>query len=138
MTDMRTAKYIICILGLMKRSYIEVGYHAGGQEDPLRLFASLLREKYGGTEEVEEYNIQLLDNLTKKSQIPKSSIIWNQDKITKIYGFKVDDNGKIEYDIVGSHSPDRRAKTYVTNTPDIDMSAVRNAIFRSKQAARCN
>ncbi len=126
--------------GQMKRSYIEVGYRdvqsADRPDDPLRQFASSLRDKHGGDEEVEEYNFRLLENLVERDQIPKSSIIWHQDKITKIYGFKVDNGGKIAYDIEGSHSPDRRkAKTYVANTPSIDMLAVRNAILRSKQAS---
>ncbi len=135
MTGILTIKYILCILEQMKRSYIEVGYRAGNNGDPLRLFASMLREKYGGDEEVEESNQRLLESLVQRGQIPKSSIIWHQDKITKIYGFKVDEGGKIEYDITGSNSPDRRTKTYITNTPKVDMSAVRNAILRSKQAS---
>lgn len=118
----------------MKRSYIEVGYRAGDSEDPLKLFAAMLKEKYGGTEETEEYNRRLLESLLEKGQIAKSSIIWHQDKITKIYGFKVDSNGKIEYDILGNHSPEKKKKTYVTNTNNVDMCAVRNAILRSKQA----
>ena len=116
----------------MKRSYIEVEYRSC-DEDPIRQFASLLRDKHGGTEETEEYNRRLLDNLVKRGHIPKSSIIWHQDQITKIYGFKVDDTGRVTYDLTGSHSPDRKAKTYVTNAPNIDMSAVRNAVLRSKQ-----
>jgi hypothetical protein len=94
----------------------------------------MLREKYGGTEETEEYNRRLLESLTQKGQIAKSSIIWQQDKITKIYGFKVDSSGKIEYDIYGSHSPEKK-KTYITNTNKVDMHAVRNAILMSKQAS---
>ncbi len=119
----------------MKRSYIEVGYKAVENDDPVRLFSSMLRERYGGDKGVEDCNRVLLENLIHKGQIPKSSIIWHQDKITKIYGFKVGIDGKIEYDISGSNSPDRRAKTYINNTPKIDMSAVRNAILRSKQTA---
>ena len=132
MTAERSLHRAICSVGQMKRSYIEVEYRSG-DGDPIREFASLLREKHGASEETEEYNRRLLENLVQKGQIPKSSIIWYQDKITKIYGFKVDDTGKILYDLTGSHSPDRRAKAYVTNAPNIDMSAVRNAILRSKQ-----
>jgi hypothetical protein len=119
----------------MKRSCIEVGYCADDGSDPLKLFAYMLREKYGGNKEVEESNKALLEILIQRGQIPRSSIIWQQDKITKIYGFKVDNSGKIEYDITGSHSPDRRNKTYVANTSKIDMSAARNAILQSKQAS---
>lgn len=132
MTAKRSLHRAICSVGQMKRSYIEVEYRSG-DGDPIREFASLLREKHGASEETEEYNRRLLENLVQKGQIPKSSIIWYQDKITKIYGFKVDDTGKILYDLTGSHSPDRRTKAYVTNAPNIDMSAVRNAILRSKQ-----
>ena len=127
-----TSNLRLDVVDQMKRSYIEVEYRPGG-EDPIRQFASLLSDKYGANEETEDYNRRLLENLVQKGQIPKSSIIWYQDKITKIYGFKVDDTGKIRYDLTGSHSPDRRAKAYVTNAPNIDMSAVRDAILRSKQ-----
>lgn len=118
----------------MKRSCIDVGYCAEESEDPVKLFASMLREKYGGTEETEEYNRRLLENLVQKGQIAKSSIIWHQDRITKIYDFKVNDSGKIEYDIFGSHSKKKtKAKTYVNWANKVDISAVRNAILRSKQ-----
>jgi len=116
----------------MTRSYIEVGYREGS-EDPLQQFVSLLREKHGSSMEIEEYNLKLLSNLTKIDKIPKPSIIWHRDRIIKIYGFKVDNNGKIEYDLAGN-SPDRKAKQYVSNSPHINMSDVRNAILRSKQA----
>lgn len=120
----------------MKRSCIEVSYSADDGGDPLSLFARVLRERCGSDQDVEKSNRTLLENLIQRGQIPKSSIIWQQDKIAKIYGFKVDSNGKIEYDLIGSHSPDRKKdKTYVTNNSKVDMSAVRNAILRSKQAA---
>jgi hypothetical protein len=118
----------------MKRSYIEVGFKEGDNDDPLKLFASLLKSKYGGTEETEEHNRKLLESLIQKGHIAKSNIIWHRDKITKIYGFKVDSSGKIEYDISGSHSPEKK-KTYVTSTNKVDMSAVKNAIYRSRHAA---
>ena len=104
--------------------------------DPVRDFALLLGERHGSKEDVNLYNIQLLEKLIEGNHIPKSSIIWQQGKIKKIYGFKVDDKGKIEYDLAGSgNSPDRRAKKYITSIPPVDMFAVRNAIIKSKQAA---
>ena len=136
MTCFLIIKYTKCILEQMKRSCIEVGYCADDSSDPLKLFAYLLKEKYGSNKEVEESNKKLLEILIQRGHIPRSSIIWQQDKITKIYGFKVDNSGKIEYDITGSHSPDkRRNKTYVANTSKIDMSAAKNAILQSKHAS---
>jgi len=118
----------------MKRSYIEVEYRSG-DEDPIRQFASLLRDKHDASEETEEYNRNLLNSLVQRGQIPKSSIIWYKDKITKIYGFKVDDTGKISYDLEGCNSPDRRSRTYFTSSSDIDMSAEKNAILQPKQTS---
>lgn len=137
MTYIIIIKYTKCILEQMKRSCIEVGYcdNSDDSSDPLKLFAYMLKEKYGGNKEVEESNKKLLEILIQKRHIPRSSIIWQQDKITKIYGFKVDNSGKIEYDITGSHSPDKRNKTYVANTLKIDMSAAKNAILQSKHAS---
>lgn len=127
----------------MARSCIEVKSPGHGPEsplclpiDPVRNFALLLGERHGSKEDVNLYNIQLLEKLIEGNNIPKSSIIWQQGKIKKIYGFKVDDKGKIEYDLAGSsNSPDRRAKKYITSIPPVDMFAVRNAIIKSKQAA---
>lgn len=129
-------------MGFQKRSYIEVGSEAYPEsssylkEDPLQLFAFMLRQKYGGTDESERFNVRLLEGLIKKGKIPKSSIIWHDDIISRIYGFKVDQDGNIEYDISSlNNSPSRSPKRYVTSAPQIDMSALKNAIIRSKQVA---
>lgn len=117
----------------MARSCIEV--HPGDtvhNSDPLTQFVSLLEDKHNSSKEITEYNLKLLNNLVQKRKIQKSSIIWHHDTIAKIYGFRVDDNGKIEYD-VGSYSPERKTKQYVSSSSKINMSAVRNAIIRSKQ-----
>lgn len=124
----------------MKRSYIEVPTTSEAEVrvlniegDPLTRFVSLLKDKYNSSKQTTEYNFTLLNNLIEKRKIQKASIIWNQDNITKIYGFIVDDNGKIGYDIVGNNSPEKKTKQYVSSSPSINMSAVKNAILRSKQ-----
>lgn len=103
--------------------------------DPVREFALLLGERHGSSEDVDDYNIQLLENLIQNNQISKSSIIWQQGKIKKIYGFRAGNRGKIEFDLTEGNSPDRKAKKYITSTPPINMCAVKNAIIKSKQAA---
>ena len=125
-----------------KRSFIEVGPPPENLYskncDPLQLFASMLKDKYGGTENTENTNYKLLKDLIKRGKVSKSSIIWHNDTISRIYGFKIDHNGEIEYDISGNQSPEKpkpKSKLYVTNAPPIDMSALRNAIIRSKQIA---
>lgn len=126
---------------MSKRSYIDVGVYSGttGEEDPLELFAYMVREKYGkGTEKVQQSNKKLLANLISKGQIPKSNIVWNphNDSISRIYGFKVDNQGYIQYDIAGSNSPNRKEKVDTTTERSyIDISALRNAIVRSKEIA---
>lgn len=124
----------------MTRSYIEVPTTSEAEvrlldieEDPLIRFVSLLKQKHNSSKQTTEYNLTLLNNLIKKRKIQKASIIWNKENITKIYGFIVDDNGKIGYDIVGNNSPERKTKQYVSSSPSINMSAVKNAIIRSKQ-----
>ncbi len=127
----------------MKRSYIEVPTTSAAlpgevrildiEEDPLTRFVSLLKEKHNSSKQTTEYNLTLLNNLIEKRKIQKSSIIWHHDNITKIYGFRVDDNGKIGYDIVGNNSPEKKTKQYVSSSPSINMEAVKNAILRSKQ-----
>lgn len=122
----------------MTRSYIEVPTTSEAEvrlieEDPLTRFVSLLKEKHNSSKQTTEYNLTLLHNLIKKRKIQKASIIWNQENIAKIYGFRVDDNGKIGYDIVGNNSPEKKTKQYVLSSPSINMSAVKKAILRSKQ-----
>lgn len=119
-----------------KRPYIEVDTGGGGvAKDPIGLFSHMLRLKHGGTEEVEESNKKLLEGLIQRGQIPKSSIVWHDERVSRIYGFSVDDRGKIEYSSPSRGSPKRVAKTYVADVPDVDMSVLRNAIIRSKQMA---
>ena len=127
---------------MSKRSYIDVGVYPGtiGEEDPLELFAYMVREKYRkGTEKAQKSNKKLLESLISKGQIPKSNIIWNphNDSISRIYGFKVDSEGYIQYDIAGSNSPNRtsRKERVDTDRSYIDISALRNAIVRSKEIA---
>ena len=120
-----------------KRSFIDVGpppdYNASRNCDPLELFACMLRNKYGGTDDTEQSNFKLLEDLITKRKIAKSSIIWHNDTISRIYGFRVNNKGGIEYDPSGKSS--QKAKLYVTNAPPIDMSSIRNAILKSKQIA---
>lgn len=64
----------------------------------------MLRLKHDATEDVEEYNRELLETLMRKGQIPKSNIVWRGEKVAKIYGFKINkENGKIEYDTPSAH-----------------------------------
>jgi len=128
---------------MSKRSYIDVGVYSGttGEEDPLELFTYMVRKKYGkGTEKVQKSNKKLLESLYTKGQIPRSNIVWNpnNDSISRIYGFKVDNEGYIQYDIgSGSNSPNRSRKEQEVSTDRsyIDISALRNAIVRSKEIA---
>jgi hypothetical protein len=119
-----------------KRPYIEVETGSGGlTADPIGLFAHMLRLKHGGTKEAEESNRKLLEGLIQGGHIPKSSIVWHDDRVSRIYGFSVDDRGRIKYSSPSRGSPKRTAKTYVADVPDVDMSVLRNAIIRSKQMA---
>ena len=127
---------------MSKRSFIDVGAYSGktDEEDPLQLFAYRVREKYRkGTEKVQKSNKKLLESLITKGKIPKSNIVWDphNESISRIYGFKVDDEGYIQYDITGSNSPKRDSKKEKVNTDRsyIDISALRNAIVMSKEIA---
>ena len=121
---------------MSKRSCIEVDTGDNGiTDDPISLFAYMLKVKYNSTMEVEEYNRRLLDKLMRKGQIPKSNIVWRDEKVAKIYGFKIDSSGKIEYDTPSKSSPKKVKKVYATSIPDVDISVLKDAIIRSKQMA---
>lgn len=117
-----------------KRPYIEVDTGGGdATADPIKLFSHMLRLKHGGTIEVEESNKRLLEGLIEKGLIPKSSIVWNGERVSRIYGFGVDDRGRIEYNLPSRSPPKKVARTYVPRVPQVDPSVVRNAVLRSKQ-----
>ena len=128
---------------MSKKSYIDVGFYQGSTDEtnPIELFVYMVRAKYQkGTEKVNKLNKELLEDLISKGHIPKSNIVWNphNDSISRIYGFKVDDKGYIQYDTY-SHS-DKKCPSYKnvkaeTERSYIDISALRNAIVRSKEIA---
>ena len=120
-----------------KRPCIEVDTgNSALTNDPINDFAHMLRLKHNATEDVEEYNRELLETLMRKGQIPKSNIIWRGEKVAKIYGFKVNkENGKIEYDTPSKGSPKKVTKAYATSIPEVDLSMLKDAIIRSKQMA---
>ena len=129
---------------MSKRSYIDVGFYPGStdEEDPIELFTYMVRQKYKkGTEKVQKLNKELLEDLISKGHIPKSNIVWNphNDSISRIYGFTVDNEGYIQYNTSGSNSPNRTHKKekveVETERSYIDISALRNAIVRSKEIA---
>lgn len=116
------------------RPYIEVD--TGGStftNEPISLFAQTLRLKEKSTTDVEEYNKRLLENLIRKNQIPRSSIVWHGEKIARIYGFKIDGSGKIEYNTEKKTSPKRVTHVHAVGTSELESSMLRDAIIRSKQ-----
>lgn len=125
---------------MSKRSYIDVGEYPSriDEEDPLELFAHMVRTKLKkGNEKVEQSNKKLLESLMSKGQIPRSNIIWNHpynDAICRIYGFKVDEEGYIQYDLSDDNSPKKPA-LYEVPKSNVDMFAIRNAIIKSKRIA---
>jgi len=125
---------------MSKRSYIDVGEYPYriDEEDPLELFAHMVRTKHNkGNEKVERSNKKLLESLMSKGQIPKSSIVWNHpynDAICRIYGFKIDEEGYIQYDISENKSP-KKPTRYEIPKSNVDMYALKNAIIKSKQIA---
>lgn len=135
--------YSISGISMSKKSYIDVGFYPGStdEEDPIELFVYMVREKYKkGNEKIQKLNKELLEDLISKGHIPKSNIVWNphNDSISRIYGFKVDNEGYIQYDTAGNHSPNRnyrRVEKVETERSYIDISALRNAIVRSKEIA---
>ena len=122
--------------GQTKRPCIEVDTgNSGMTDDPINLFAHMLRLKYNSTQDVEEYNRRLLESLMRKGHIPKSNIVWRDEKVAKIYGFKIDSSGRIEYDSSTKSSPKRVTKTYAASIPEVDLSMLKDAVIRAKQMA---
>ena len=123
------------------RPCIEVDTRTSGKTsdkvDPIKLFVHMVRVQYHGTKDMEDSNGRLLESLMQKGLIPKSSIVWHGDKISKIYDFKVGIDGKIEYDAPSKGSPKRTAKAHIVpNAPSpIDVVTLKNAILASKQMA---
>ena len=75
----------------MRRPYIEVD----DLSDPIRLFVYMLNNDRC---DVTEDNITLLKTLISNGHIARSSIIWNNNHISRIYGLRVGDDGRITYE----------------------------------------
>jgi hypothetical protein len=118
----------------MNRPYIEVDHvDAVSASDPIEKFAILLRRKYGGGKQTEDFNRDLLSSLIAKGYIPKSSIVWHQDEILKIFDFKIGKEGKIEYVVPCRPIPQRVIRR--AESGDSDIETIKNAITRSKKMA---
>ena len=121
------------------RPYIEVdtgrAAEGGTGSDPIELFAHMLRVQRGDAPEIEESNRKLLKALVHKEQIPRSSIVWHNNRVSRIYGLKLDSSGRVQYGSPAKGSPKRTPKAYVADVEPINLSVLRDAIVRSKQMA---
>ena len=122
------------------RSYIEVSYpyvpqsKSSGISDALGLFVRSLRKETNGTDEIERTNKRVLSNLISNGHISQSSIIWDDDKISRIYGLRVDADGRIKYD--KHKSPERKQPLYMAvDATKVNLSELKNAIIRAKETA---
>jgi len=121
----------------MDRPYIEVYCStspAVSTSDPIELFVTRLKKRYGGSEQTKSFNKDLLNSLVTKGYIPKSSIVWRHDQILKIFDFRIGEDGKIEYVIPCRPSPKKVAPAAEQDI-NIDIKTIKNAISRSKQMA---
>lgn len=117
----------------MSRPYIEANHSAAvTATDPIEDFVIRLRPSYGG--QTESFNKDLLSSLVAKGYIPKSSIVWHEDQIVKIYDFKIGKEGKIEYVVPCRPSP-QKAIRVVPSSESLDIQTIKNAITRSKKMA---
>lgn len=122
---------------MTKRSALEVNVEAEetssvSNKDPILVFVYMLMEqnknKYRGNYETVITNKNLLECFVQNNYITKSSIIWKNGKISKIYGIKMNDDGIICYNRTPKRSPEKNTSKYVTNNTKIDLSAIRNAV----------
>lgn len=122
---------------MSKRSVVEVSLDTQATTaaaNPFYTFASMLKEQYGGDDVTTTANIEFLEFFIGHNYISKSSIIWHNGHIKKIYGIRLDNNGRIRYNKEVKKSPEKKKNNYVTANPNkIDMSAIRSAVARVKQ-----
>ena len=104
------------------------------KKDPFELFVVLLKEESNATEEVKATNKNVIINLLSNGHISKSSIIWQNDRIVKIYGLKVGADGRIKYE--KHRSPERKPPINVADAHKVNFTELKNAIIRVKQGFR--
>ena len=124
------------------RSYIEIDLQladlgslalAASHYDPIKTFVNLVRQKYKCTDEIENTNYKVLKNFINNGHISKSSIIWKNDIIYKIYDIKVDNTGRIKHD--KQKPPDKPSVYVAVKATEVNLLELKNAILRAKQAA---
>ena len=110
----------------MRRPYIEVNNTSSilREDDPISVFVYMLNAQHD--DDVVEDNITLLKTLISKGHIVKSSIMWDNDHISKIYGLKVNDKGRIIYEKT-PQSQDKGVRVG-TKLSSLDLSSLRRAV----------
>jgi hypothetical protein len=115
----------------MKRPHIEVdNYITFDSKHPIQSFVNNIRypQDIDITVGLLDENLLLLQNLIARGHIAKSSIIWDGERITRIYGLSIDNNGRIRYERA-QHYPER-IDTVGTQVGPLDLLSLRRAVIR--------
>ena len=118
----------------MKRPCIEVSTldSTKWSGDPVERFVSKIQDT---SAEAQKDNCQLLKNLINNGHIVNSSIIWENNHISKIYGVRIDRDGRIRYaDKTAHHLEDRPVKASIPISP-LDLSSLKAAVIRENNGS---
>jgi hypothetical protein len=112
------------------RPYVEADVRnatTSENSDPIKQFTHVLRLKHGGSEETEQYNVQLIKNLLENEHISRSNVVWKGSTVCKIYGIKMNDDGRVSYTKEGPPpSPEKnKRKAFVTDATKVDFNLFR-------------
>ncbi len=119
---------------MTRRTFVDADVEVLGKpgSDPIQQFFHALRLKHGGTEETEIKNAQLLSNLLGNGHLSKGNIVWKTENvISRIYGIKMNNDGKISYGNDAPPSPEKKKKSFITDATPIDFGLLKNVAIRA-------
>lgn len=123
--------YSLC--GTMRRPFLEIDCHnlSSYHIDPVNVFLDNLHLTQNITDpKVIEANKSLLTGLIHQGYISRTSIIWDNNCISKIYGISLDNNGYVQ-----CHNKNHTERTVSLGNPidDKEVDSIKKAFLRAKQ-----
>lgn len=127
----------------MRRPYLEIdcpsiNFHANSnlaQENSVSDFLDYIHHKKNiKNTKIIEANKHLLTSLIKQNYISRSSIIWDKNYISKIYGISFDDNQYIQFHNKNDYTERQKSKVLSGNPiDDNEIHSIKKAFMRAKE-----
>lgn len=125
----------------MRRPFLEIDcsginsyYYAKEEENSVNKFLDYIHHKENIKDtKVIEANKNLLTSLINRNYISPSSIIWDKNSISKIYGISFDDNQYIQFHNRNDYTEKNNKVSLGNPIDDSEIYSIRKAFMRAKE-----